>query len=98
MKRRIAWATLTRAISIQGKMVMNITSSHDAELDTDTYELLIGDMRLPIPGNVGPYQLIEEPKHPCPECKELFATLPALGSHRSAAHHIKGATRKGAVA
>lgn len=98
MLRRVSWARFLRQVQINGRM-HDMIGSDAAVLDTDTYELVIGEERVPVGSVVLQYRLVEEPEHGCPECQGMFATLSALGSHRSAAHGVKGARRqKGAAA
>lgn len=97
MLRRVSWARFLRQVQVDGRMLDGV-GPDVATLDTDTYELVIGEDRVPISGVVLQYRLNQEPEHPCPECEQLFTTLPALGSHRSAAHKVPGARRQKGVA
>lgn len=99
--RKVAWAHFTRMIQFDGRMLESVGPRHGAEFDPETYEIVVGDDRIPIAGNVRQYRLVDEPavQYPCPECKGEYASLPALASHRSAKHQVTGARRaKGAAA
>lgn len=93
MLRRVSWARFLRQVQINGRM-HDMIGSDEAVLDTDTYELVIGDDRVPIPSVVLQYRLVDEPEHQCPECEGMFTNLSALGSHRSAVHKVPGARRQ----
>lgn len=98
MIRRVSWARFLRQVQVDGRMLDGVGEGM-ATLDTEAYELIIGEERVPVASVVLQYRLVEEPQHPCPECDGMFATLPALGSHRSSAHKVPGARRqKGAAA
>lgn len=80
---------------------MGIGRHHKAELTAETDGEITGDMQsrtVRVGNQVIPFEAVnsmteKDPGEVCPECKEKFVDLRALGAHRRHRHGIKGASR-----